>query len=343
MSEISLTYEISNEQLVSKIVNEIEYGTTFLIDEYEQTIPVPNMGNKWVSYEYKNKLLNLFIQTEFLGTDFFFDKIITAFFYNIIEFGAVYLKKINFSNIFFNMEKSFTNKDVFTSYPVLGTVFKPYYHQSLNQKILFAKKFIEYGGTLVKEDETYFVPKEVLRTEAKLIQNSISPVGVYVPNITAYISDYDFIKELINLNIRVMLVNFLVTGFNPIAKLKKHFPYVKIWGHRVGYEVLKRYISMDALGTLAILSGIDYLHIGTKVNKRDIENQLKFIKDVKYINPNFLPIFSKLSPSTSKNIISKFGRQSIHLFCGSFRNMETGEFSWTNVDNTFEQLNKFIK
>ena len=100
---------------------------------------------------------------------------------------------------------------------------------------------------------------------------------------------------------------------------------------------------MNALGKLAILAGVDYLHIGTKLNDIEIENQLKFVQEAKSINHNFLPIFSKLSSSTSQKILSKFGNQAIHLFCGSFRDSNNGDFSWSNVNDTFNKLQRFIK
>ena len=240
MNDIIITYEVQEDIEIDLLVNEIEYGTTFSITNHETIIPIRNRGNKWISYEYCKNQLKIILKTDFFDNSFFFEKFLTAFLYNIIEFSQIYLKEIDFGNTVFHNLDVICKDNTFHFFPVLGTIFKPYYHQRLGEKIYFANKFIEYGGTIIKEDETYFVSKEKILSESKSIKHSIPQNGVYVPNVTSYISDFEFIDKLCNFDINVVLVNFLVTGFQPILALKNQFPNIKLWGTSSWIRGIKR-------------------------------------------------------------------------------------------------------
>jgi hypothetical protein len=331
MNYIEILYKVSDNKNIDLITNEIEYGTTFLLGKNEKIIPVPNNGNKWIAYDYNQGELKLFVNPEFLQNSFFFEKFMTAFLYNLIEFGPMYLIDIKISDLVINHIDRLDNREIFNTFPVFGTIFKPYYHQSVKDKISFAQKYVEFGGSIIKEDETYFVTQEYLLYESSLLQAAISPDGVYIPNITSYVNDFLFIRKLMEIDIKVVLVNFLVTGFQPLIRIKQQFPSLKIWGHRVGYESLKNYISMNALGVLAVLAGVDYLHIGTELDITIKKKQLSFISKAIGINPNFIPIFSKLTPELSRDIVDYFGKNSIHLMCGYIRDQKTGKISWEKL------------
>jgi ribulose 1,5-bisphosphate carboxylase large subunit-like protein len=214
---------------------------------------------------------------------------------------------------------------------ILGTIFKPYYHLSLSEKTDMAVRFVDMGLNLIKEDETFFASVSRLLKEAQAIQSAIEGRGTYVPNVTHYIHDYRTIEKLLDSSIRIVMVDFLVTGFRPIFNLKQQFPEICVWGHRVGYWTLERFITMKALGTISVLSGLDFLHIGTPGNVKNAVDKLHLLSSLRAVNPELIPVFTKTTPEVLSETMNVFNNTTkVLMACGYFRK-EEGKINWERV------------
>ena len=269
--------------------------------------------------------------------DCFFEKILAAFVYNLLDFGKLCLLSIDLvtSSILDQLHHANEKSNKYISIlqkneQLLGTIFKPYYHLELPQKVDMAKRFFDAGLNLIKEDETYIVPKPKLLLEAKTIQMSISGQGNYIPNVSHYIYDYRLIEKLLQNGIKIVMVDFLVAGFRGIYILKEKFPEILLWGHRVGYWSIEKFISMKALGTLAVLAGIDFLHIGTPINREDTQNKLELVSYLRTVKPQFVPVFTKTTPEILLEIMNLFDGKTAPMGCGYFRK-DRGTINWENV------------
>ena len=333
MGSIKLEYICSKRTDVKTIINEIEYGNTFIINhEGEKTVPLWGNDFFWVKpHIIDDCRFYLYVDDSFFTIETFFEKIITAFIYNLQDFGAVRLELIDISNSELDfLYPEGIGVDIFSNYPICGTIFKPYYHFSRQKKCDFASKMISMGIDLIKEDETYLICKEQLIYDAIKIQSTMGPNAFYVPNITSFVHDYNLLSMLYDAGIKIVMVNFLVTGFSQINRLKQSFPKLKIWGHRVGYSPLENIISMKALAKIAVLSGIDYLHLGTSIERKILAQQHELINELRMLAP-FLPVFSKTSPEINPMLLNNLGHELILMACGYFRNEQTSEINWAQV------------
>ncbi|MDR2407140.1 MAG: ribulose 1,5-bisphosphate carboxylase [Bacteroidales bacterium] len=338
MGFIKLTYNISNPIVsLDSIIQEIEYGSTFaLYQDKEDIIVHQGKSFQWIDYFVQDDEIKIIIQDDFFHPYFFFEKFMTVFVYNLLDFGRIYLKEIDISSsVFRNQIQKNNPLDKYGQEYLKGTIFKPYYHLSNNQKIEQAKIYISDGINILKNDECYMKSKQELFEESRLLMKHIEGKAYFVPNITGYISDYDFIKQLMDIGIKIFMVDFLISGLSPVFHLKQKFPVIKIWGHRIGYIVIEKYVSMQVLAVLSILSGINYLHIGTPTNK-ELEAKKDLVNNLWAINPDFLPIFTKTTPEIIENLLPVFCDKSIYMACGYFRNkkgeiIEKNVKEWNNI------------
>ena len=245
-----------------------------------------------------------------------------------MDFGYIYLSEIDLSESDLSHCISKEKRDL-GGFPLIGTMFKPYYHQTTDEKITTAKRFMEYGCNVFKNDECFFLTKDSLLSEAKSIHAAIGSDAYFVPNITAYIADYALIERLIEEGISIFMTDYLISGFKAVCELKKRFPKITIWGHRIGYEAIKSHISMDALCVIAQLAGIDWLHIGTP-RPQEVMDRKRLVEKQKIINPNFKPIFTIVTPEVIEYLLPIFGDDAIYLGCGYYRN-EDGNLEWDRV------------
>ncbi|GHT69785.1 hypothetical protein AGMMS50239_37150 [Bacteroidia bacterium] len=198
--------------------------------------------------------------------------------------------------------------------------------------------FISHGINILKNDECYLKSKQDIFEESQFLMKHIEGKADFVPNITGYINDYEFIKQLIDIGIEIFMVNFLISGLNSVFHLKQKFPSIKIWGHRIGYIVIEKYVSMQVLGVLALLAGIDYLHVGTPTGK-EIDEKNNMLKKLQIISPDFYPIFTKTTPEIIKCLLPVFDSKSIYMACGYFRN-QNGEIIERNIDEWIIHFNE---
>lgn len=334
---ITLKYELDNISVsLDVLINEIEYGTTFaLYGCREETIPLAFGQPLWLRVFAEDKIVSIEIEDSFLEIECFFEKLIVAFLYNLLDFGNLRLISIQLSQSI--ISTLCRHQHLIPKYHhvhrndlLLGTILKPYYHLTLTEKLKMISTFLNYGLNIIKEDETYLVPKKRLREEVNAIQGLVKNLGIFVPNITPYIYDYLFIEELLSYGIEIAMVDFLVTGFRSIYDLKLKFPELRIWGHRVGYRSVEKFLSMEALSTIAALSGIDFLHIGTPVNRDSAIKKLQLVTRIRPINSRFIPVFTKTSPDILTNLVDLFDDQAVLMACGYFRDSK-GAINWENV------------
>ncbi len=339
MGYIILKYKDFNVNNFSLIKEEIEYGHSFTINKHGEDIHSSfNNTNSWTTFSHtKDNELLIEINDDFLVESNIFEKIIVSFLYNLLDFGPIYLDSIDFSNSNFHTILSCKEPVSlpFKKYPIIGTIFKPYYHLSLNKKVILANSLIDAGIDLIKEDETYLVPKNQILKESEIIQSKLGNRGSYIPNVTTYLNDHKFIESLYSNGTKIVLIDFLVTGFSQIYEFKKMFPQMFIWGHRVGYTLLENYISMKALSMLSIYSGINFLHVGTTVNESIRINQLEYIENLRNINSEFIPIFTKITPKLSTELVNIFGQKIILMTCGYI-------FDSFNKSIDIKKVNKLI-
>ncbi|GHT69787.1 hypothetical protein AGMMS50239_37160 [Bacteroidia bacterium] len=138
MGFIKLTYNIQNPKVsVDSFIQEIEYGSTFALYKNREDIIVHKGKDfKWIDYSIQKDNIEISVQDSFFHTDFFFEKFMTIFVYNLLDFGYIYLWEIDISNSSFKSQIC-TNK-IFTKCGkkyFKGTIFKPYYHLSNEQKV----------------------------------------------------------------------------------------------------------------------------------------------------------------------------------------------------------------
>ena len=333
-----LQYKYTGDLNINHVINEIEFGNTFaLYKNREEIISVNGGTNKWVSLlNLTNNSFIIKIKKDFFSKDNFFELLMTSFVYNLNDFGNIKLDDIDISEFLNYNIISKEKANVFSHFPIIGTIFKPYYHLSLNQKIKFTRNFLNCGGKLIKEDETYLVSKAKILKETKYIRAEMKSNGIYIPNITPHINDYKFILELYHSGIEVVMVNFLITSLRSVYELKRKIPNISIWGHRVGYLSIKKYISMKALSKIVTLAGIDYLHIGTPTNKKKLEEKLELILSVRKTKRNFLPIFSKITPELIPYLVNAFGENIILMTCGYIRNSKSTDIDWEKTKNLIQ-------
>lgn len=338
MGYIKLEYSCSINTDVKAVLNEIEYGNTFIINyEGERTISLFGKEFSWIKSDtLADNRFDLYVDDTFFEEGTFFEKLMTSFIYNLQDFGEVRLDQIDSSNSILEFSSPIIDaKKIFKTFPVCGTIFKPYYHSSLNEKLNVASKLVSMGINLIKDDETYLIGKKQKLSDAKKIQSVMGSDAFYIPNITPFVHDMQFLTKLLDTGIKIVMVNYLVTGFSQIRWLKQNFPQFTIWGHRVGYSSLENILTMNALSKIALFSGIDYLHLGTTLQKDKLDEQNNLIKNIRKFNSGFMPIFTKTSSEILPLLFSKLSKEIIVLACGYFRDERTSEINW-------KQVNKWI-
>lgn len=340
MGFVILKYKLDRLKVSpATLVNEIEYGSTFaLYPDREEIIPNTTGYLKWLSWEEKNKNLIIRVDDSFLEIDSIFEKLLIVFFYNLLDFGDIQLLSIDFSGSSYLTHTGIYQQptpqiwQLCSKHLMLGTILKPYYHLSLSAKIRLIEKFIGKGISIIKEDETFLVSTEQLLEETKSIKKAMGEHGIYIPNLTHQVCNYDLIEKLFNCGTRVIMIDFLAIGFRNVYEIKRRFPELCVWGHRVGYMTLERFISMNALGSLALLAGIDFLHIGTPNNENDILDRMYMVSKLRQIHPTFIPVLTKTTPALLPQLIKSFGNTSVYMACGYFRKSDGITIDWIKVE-----------
>lgn len=337
MGFIKINYTIKDELLpLEKIIQEIEYGSTFaLYNHKEEIIPNKSVSLNWVTWSHEGNEIIIVVDDSFFEIEYFFEKFISVFVYNLLDFGNIRLNKIDIHNsILRNYISPVAELSKYENEYFTGSIFKPYYHLSLKERLEQAKLYTDNGLNMLKNDECYFKNKSEIIDESLSLLKVIKNKAYYIPNITSYVNDFNFINQLINIGIEIFMVDFMLCGFSQVFKLKQNFPEIRIWGHRIGYLTIEKNISMQAISILAIISGIDFLHIGTPT-RISVHQRYELYKELSEIKPGFLPVFTKTTPDVLQNILPVFKEHAIYLACGYFRD-NTGRINRNNIKNWSE-------
>lgn len=337
MGSITFTYKINPKTTpISNIISEIESGTVFA-HYYDREVSIPLASSLPTDFSYNfslNNRLILRINDSFYESDTLLDKLFTSFFMNICEYKDVVLEDIGLedSNWRHHNSKTPVLKDFFSCFddrPILGTIIKPYYTMNLKEKIKWIENFHLQGINLFKMDETYFLSPSQLLLETKAINAHFQGNICFVPNITHVLHDLKLVSTLINSGSPIALVNFLCSGLSSVSNLI-NWTDIQVWGHRIGFTYLQKKISMIALGKIASLAGISYLHIGVPKNLTECRNKQKLIENLKTNNRNILPIFTKTTPEVLGHLLETFGNNAIYMGCGFFY-QPNGQINWNRV------------
>jgi len=328
-------------EIAGKINEELNKGLSFTILEAdEKVIFLRSKRRNWIYCDRKDKNLYISVYDKFFRASIIIEQILTSLWTNLMDFGGIRLIEYNLSKNINAILLSKCNKEVSidkltgSKGPYFGMVFKPSFNLSLKQRIGIAKKFISIGGTFLKEDETYLIDRNELIENASAIQDAINKIslkGFYVPNVTSYLLDGNIFRQLYKAGIRIVMVNYLMAGLPTIAKIRNNFENMLLWGHRVGYSTIEKYISMEAISSLAIHSGIDVIHIGTPfiALKISVERCRKILESVRQINKKSIPVFTKTSHHIVPHLVKLFGNDIVIMACGSLRT--SGNINWNKV------------
>ena len=331
MGSVVLEYTVEELDVpVNALLNELENGTTFVIREgSEQAIPVSGGALTWVAGRLDERRLILEVCDDFFTPGAVVEMLSTTFSHNLQDLGRITLERIDLSRSKY-ISKQAGDLGSFPS-QMLGTIYKPYYHLTLADKVADTQRFLDLGLTIFKNDECFFCSRESLLEEAVALNEVVKGRGIFVPNLTSLWHDWDLVQALLNSGTTVVMLDFLVCGFKSAALLRERFPQLQIWGHRIGYRSLQTVLSMQALGTLCLASGINVLHVGTPCNDRQLRDQLSLCAALRAADPSFVPVFTKTSTAGIAALQDAFGGRSVYLACGEFRCPDNGTLDWDRV------------
>lgn len=342
-------YKILGNQKPSKIIikninEELNRGLAFAISKtHEKVILIEGEWQGWVTTEIRGNNIYLYVDDNFFKPCVF-EQILTSLWANLLDYGGIKLEefqlsdKLHTSSISNIINKQSLNKLLGIDGPYFATVIKPSF-LSLDEKLNIAERFASIGGVFIKEDETYLLDKWNLLKESDAIQRSINKISkhcFYIPNVTPYTFDKRFLNELYQIGIRIVMVNYLITGLPTINRILQKNNKILFWGHRVGYKAIDKYISMKALALLATYSGMSMLHIGTPLfcNNSTIRGCTNIINAIRKVNPNVTPVFTKTSPQIISFLVKSFGKKTIIMACGSIRT--NGYLDWEKLKHIIE-------
>ncbi len=342
---------IDNRKLLKEIVEkqseELNRGLAFIISQTdEKVVTLSGEWEGWVTTTVRGNNVYVYVDDRFFSDGCILEQILTSLWTNLLDFGEIRLEEFKLSDelhsllIPDNLNKPSIQELLRINGPYFGTVFKPSFALSLFEKINIAQKFASKGGFFLKEDETYLIEKSKLLKESESIQramNTVSDHCLYVPNVTSHILDDHLYQELREIGIKIVMVNYLITGFPTVYKVLKRNKDMLFWGHRVGYKSIERYISMKAVALLAIYSGMSVIHIGHPFFSADnsIKERLSILRAMDEVNPDVIPVFTKSSSQGVPNLLRLFGKNIIIMACGSIRT--NGYLDWGKIEKWIKQ------
>lgn len=321
MGSINLTYEIGATDVdLDVLVSELEYGSTFILHPSgrEEMISPRTDVFRWIDHYIDDGQLRLIVDHDFLEEEYFFEKLFSAFIYNLQDFGQFRLDSVECSDLSRPSISFHSAATYLRQGPLFGTILKPYY-QEREEKVASATEFARCGLDIVKEDETYIVSQKHILEDIKVMSRAVGSDLLYVPNITPYVNDYSFIEQIQEAGTQVAMVNLLLAGLGNIRRLKKRYPDLYLWGHRIGYQSLTPLISMKALAQLCVMAGFDYLHLGTPHDIEGIRNSVSLLDSLIQLNPLFRAVFTKTTAVTARDLAVQFQANAVLMACGYFR------------------------
>lgn len=179
------------------------------------------------------------------------------------------------------------------SRPLMGTIVKPKLGLDQKEHAKVAEKSWIGGCDIVKDDENLtsqpFNKFEDRLTETlesrDRAEDETGEKKVYMCNVTAPFNEMmERAEEIKKQGGRYMMIDVVTVGFSALQEMRDEGPDLVIHAHRAMHGAITRKkehgITMQALGQLYRLIGVDQLHIGTGVGKMEGEkNDIKWIKE----------------------------------------------------------------
>ncbi|MFW5902391.1 MAG: type III ribulose-bisphosphate carboxylase [archaeon] len=180
------------------------------------------------------------------------------------------------------------------SRPLMGTIVKPKLGLNHEKHAKVAEESWKGGCDIVKDDENVtnqlfnkFKDRltETLESRDKA-EDETGEKKVYMCNVTApHNKMMERAEEIKSQGGRYLMVDVVTSGFSSLQELRNNGPDLVIHAHRAMHAAITRNkkhgITMQALGQLYRLIGVDQLHIGTAVGKMEGDK-----KEVKWIQEN---------------------------------------------------------
>lgn len=320
---ITLTYSCEMPINLAVVEQEFESGACFsLYHDHEDLICEPAASATNVRVDACQGGFSVTVTGAFLPRSLRFTRLATSFLANLLDFGSIRLEHIA-------IDQSDSIKppkgEASTALPAaaFGTVVKPYFRLSHEERADLIVRLADEGFDLVKEDECHIVTEDEILRNVTALAGRLSNEFSYVPNKTGIVNNDAAIRNVVNSGARVVMVNALITGLQSVSDLATRFPCLSIWVHRVGYAAIESIISRQAFTQLAVLSGASMIHVGTPISSSDIIKVSQFAPFAFGAEGVFRPVFTKLTPEVLQLVSTAFGSSAVYMVCGWIREPHT--------------------
>lgn len=177
--------------------------------------------------------------------------------------------------------------------PLVGTIVKPKLGLDHEEHAEVAEESWKGGCDIVKDDENLtsqpfnqFSDRLTETLEARdRAEEETGEKKVYMCNVTAPLSTMmERAEEIKKQGGRYMMIDVVTTGFSALQEIRRNGPDLVMHAHRAMHAAMTRKekhgITMQVLGQLYRLIGVDQLHIGTAVGKMEGgKEKVKWIED----------------------------------------------------------------
>jgi Ribulose bisphosphate carboxylase large chain, catalytic domain len=322
---VTLTYSCEKQVDLTIIEQEFESGACFaLYRDHEDLVCGAPVSPANVRVHPCEGGFTVSVADAFLPRSLRFTRLTTSFLANLLDFGPIRLMNINI-----DQSQSVRPPDGATNAASLptaafGTIVKPYFRLSNDERVGLITRFADAGFDLAKEDECHIVSADEIIKTVTAVARCTGSNFRYVPNITGIVSDYSSVQRVIDSGARVVMVNALIVGLQSVSDLASHFPGLSIWVHRVGYAAVAAMLSRQAFTQLAVLSGASMIHVGTPVTRADLAEICQFTPVAFQEEGAYRPVFTKLTPEVLQPVSGAFGSSAVYMVCGWIRDPYTG-------------------
>ena len=321
---ITLTYSCEEPVDLTVIEQEFESGACFaLYRDHEDLVCGAPVSPTNVRVHPCEGGFTVTVADAFLPRSVRFTRLTTSFLANLLDFGPIRLMNISIDRSQSMRPPDGANNTASVPTAAFGTIVKPYFRLSNDERVELITRFADEGFDLAKEDECHIVSAdEIIKTVTAVVRCTSSNF-TYVPNITGIVGDYSSVQRVIDSGARVVMVNALIVGLQSISDLASHFPGLSIRVHRVGYSAVTAMLSRQAFTQLAVLSGASMIHVGTPVTRADLAEISQFTPVAFQAEGVYRPVFTKLTPEVLRLVSGAFGPSAVYMVCGWIRDPYT--------------------
>jgi Ribulose bisphosphate carboxylase large chain, catalytic domain len=321
---MTLTYSCETPINLTVVEQEFESGACFaLYRDHEDIVYGAPVSPTNVRVHPCDGGFTITVADTFLPRPLRFTRLTTSFLANLLDFGPIRLMHIDIGQSQSVRPPHEASNTGLLPTAAFGTIVKPYFRLSHDERVELITRFADEGFDLVKEDECHIVSAdEIIRTVTAVGRYTGSNFR-YVPNITGIVSDYSSVQRVIDAGARVVMVNALIVGLQSVSDLASRFPGLSIWVHRVGYSAVSAMLSRQAFTQLAVLSGASMIHVGTPATHVDLAQISQFTPVAFQMEGAYRPVFTKLTPEVLQLVSDAFGPSAVYMVCGWIRDPDT--------------------